>query len=369
MRILFVSEYYYPAEMGGAEISMKILAEELAKKHEVHVLTPNYYEYKNTETVENGVNIRRFKSKRLYFFRQRGTSKVVYRANKNLFGSLIKLYAKYSSHELEKNIEKAENFDVIHANNFESAIALNNAKAKGRKIVHLRDFRLAESAGKLKNIDFFIAISKFVKKGYVKCGLEEGKIGVVYNPVSSEDVSDISKSAARKRLGLDFKRIALFVGSLVEEKGIREIPKIAGCLPEYDFIIIGEGPEKDFLLSNKTQNMHITGFVSKSELKHYYRAADVLVVPSKAEPFGRVVIEGQANGCVVVGLDKGAMKELIKNGKNGFIVKDGGFVKLIKSLNRLRKARIGVNASRAKNTYQADKISKCVEKIYEKVLV
>ena len=74
--------------------------------------------------------------------------------------------------------------------------------------------------------------------------------------------------------------------------------------------------------------------LSEKELKYYYKASDILIVPSKwNEPFGRVIIEGQSNGCVVITSNVGAIPELIKHGKNGFIVKNGNFVELIKSLN------------------------------------
>lgn len=364
MRILFVSEYYYPVGMGGAEISMKILAEELAKRHDVHILTPNYREHKDSEAVENKVTVHRFKSGRIHLFRRRNVSKAFYKTSKNVFSSLLKLYARYSSHELKKWIEKtAKGFDVIHANNFESVVAINDAVVRGKKIAHLRDFRLA--GVKLENIDFFVAISKFVKNEYVKCGMKKTRMGVVYNPVSPEDVSRISKACARKRLGLNFKRIALFVGSLVAEKGVEEIPEIAAALPEYDFVIAGDGPEKDFLMKNKAGNMHMAGFVSKSELKHYYRAADILIVPSEAEPFGRVVIEGQANGCVVIGRNKGALKELIKSGKTGFLASSPeGFVKTVNMLDKSKMGAVARNSVEAVKKYSSARIAEKIEKLY-----
>ena len=51
MKFLFVTEYFYPVFMGGAEISLKILIEELLKNnHKIVILTPNYESFK-TEIV------------------------------------------------------------------------------------------------------------------------------------------------------------------------------------------------------------------------------------------------------------------------------------------------------------------------------
>ncbi|XRO76877.1 glycosyltransferase [Methanocaldococcus sp. 10A] len=371
MRFLFVAEYYPPYVMGGAEISLKILAEDLAKHgHDVTVLTPNYSSFK-TELEKNGnLKVIRFKSFRSFLFKKREkTSHKVYNKTKPIFFLFLNRYINYSSYELKKNVEKIlrkEDFDVIHANNLESILALKDIKTSAKKIAHLRDFGLfcynrgldnngylcsgcsinnlisCMEAGKfigsllylemknrinklsaLSSFDLLIAISKFVKEQYVDIlGVDEKKVKVLYNPISKDIICNLSKEDARKLLNLpNDRKIILFVGSLTEKKGAHLIPKIANKLKDYLFIVIGDGPLRKIFSKNEQNNVLYLGHLPISEVKHFYRAADILIVPSIwNEPFGRVVLEGAYNGCYVIGSNKGGIPEIIEWLKCGVYV-------------------------------------------------
>lgn len=360
MKILMVSDYYPPYVLGGAEISTKLLAEELSKKHDVHVLTPNYKENKYSKTKESKLTIHKFGSIRHNLYKKRRTSRSVYKKTKSIFGLLLNFYVKYSSREFSKNIEKMDNeynFDIIHANNQESILGLSKVKTNAVKIAHLRDYRLLKSK---INVDRFIAISGYVKNVYSKHGFPKSKISVVYNPLSSDDISKLSKSNSMKKTKTKNNSI-LFVGSLIDHKGVREIPKLSKSLPEYNITVIGEGPEEDYIKKNSSPNVRLIGFVSKNKLKNYYKANDILIVPSKwEEPFGRTVIEGQANGCLVIASSKGAIPELIKNGKNGIITKN--FSKSIRNIkNSKRMVKMAIKKSKE---YNVKNIASLVEQVY-----
>ncbi len=364
MRFLFVTEYFPPFVRGGAEISLEILVEELVKNnHEVKVLTPNYSSFETEIEKKGSLKIIRFKSFRSFLFKKRErTSHEVYKKTKPIFYLLLEQYLKYSSYELKKNtkyILKKEKFDVIHANNLESILALNNIKTSAKKIAHLRDFGLfcynrgLDNSGKLckgcseKNLkscmnakeivnklllmemkrrinilsklssfDLLVAISKFVKQQYVDIfGADKNRIEVMYNPISPHVISDLSKDEARKLLNLPKDRkIVLFVGSLTEEKGAHLIPKIAKKLKEYLFVVIGDGIMKDLFLKNRQKNIKYFGYLPISKIKHYYKASDVLLVPSIwHEPFGRVCIEAMINGIPCIVSNRGALPEVVRN--------------------------------------------------------
>lgn len=46
----------------------------------------------------------------------------------------------------------------------------------------------------------------------------DSQISVIYKPISEEEISNMSKGEAKDKLGLDFEKIFLFVGSLTEKK-------------------------------------------------------------------------------------------------------------------------------------------------------
>jgi glycosyltransferase involved in cell wall biosynthesis len=301
-----------------------------------------------------------------------------------LFYLFLNQYIKYSSYELKKNVEKLlekEEFDIIHANNLESILALNNIKTSAKKIAHLRDFGLfcynrgldnngnicsgcsennlkscinangfinklllmemkkrINLLSKLSSFDLLIAISKFVKEKYVNIlGVDESRIEVLYNPISNDVISNLSKEEARKLLNLPKdKKIVLFVGNLTEKKGAHLIPKIAEKLKDYLFVAIGDGILRDLFLKNKQNNVIYLGYLPISKVKDYYRASDILLVPSLwYEPFGRVVLEGAYNGCYVIGSNRGGIPEVIDWLKCGVYVEPttDNFVMEIKKFN------------------------------------
>lgn len=67
----------------------------------------------------------------------------------------------------------------------------------------------------------------------------------------------------------------------------------------------------------------MAGFISfhdrSNRLEEWYRKSDIVVVCSRAEAFGRVTVEAQLSGCIVVGAECGATVELIKNKETGLL--------------------------------------------------
>jgi len=351
MRILFLAEYYPPMIQGGAEVSLPILAQELAKRHEVHVLTPNYRNAGNAERKDGKVHIHEFPSIRRLFFQAKRASGAVYAANRNAFsfllGAAVKIFVREMSEKLEQFCADKK-FDVIHANNYESSLSLADANVRGAKVAHLRDLRLMKSPVKGMK---FVAISDFLGKKYAPLLGED--IITVYNPVKPAP-------PAKKDHG-----IVLFVGSLTEHKGARLLPAIASCISGRKLIALGEGPERQAL--QNSPNIVLKGFVR--DTKKYYAKAPLLVVPSQwEEGFGRVVAEGQANGCVVVATRKGAIPELIEDGKTGILA--DSVKEMCKALNMPHDMmqRISVSARNASKKYEPSVIARQMENIYKNML-
>ncbi|MBI4019206.1 MAG: glycosyltransferase family 4 protein [Candidatus Aenigmarchaeota archaeon] len=351
MRILFLAEYYPPVIQGGAEISLPILARELSKRHEVHVLTPNYQNSGNAERMDGKVHIHEFSSIRRLFFRGKNLSRAVYAANRRIFsfllGGAVKIFIHEMAAELEKFCKK-ENVDIVHANNYESALALSGAKISAHKIAHLRDTRLLR-----KRISgmHYIAISDFLKKKYIP--VFDEKIYTVYNPIEPAKIAKKDSD------------IVLFVGSLTEQKGTRLLPAIAACIGRKTLVVLGEGPERPLL--EKVANISLEGFTENTG--KYYAKAPLLIVPSQwEEGFGRVVAEGQANGCVVIATKKGAIPELIEDNKTGILADDAeAMCDAIASLTPTAIRRISSNARKVAKKYDPSQIARQIEKIYKEI--
>jgi glycosyltransferase involved in cell wall biosynthesis len=103
------------------------------------------------------------------------------------------------------------------------------------------------------------------------------------------------RKAVRMRLGLPEDRLVLlFVGRFVEKKGLRFLHTLAHELPDFHWVFIGWGPENpaDWGLPQ----VSCVGSLPQTAIADYYRASDLLVLPSVGEGFPLVVQEAMACG-------------------------------------------------------------------------
>ena len=115
----------------------------------------------------------------------------------------------------------------------------------------------------------------------------------------------------------------LFVGRLIESKGLEVLFDAFGRLDVGELWIAGDGPLRPLVESAAARDPRIRflGYVDSDALEDAYRQTDVLVVPSIYEPWGLVVHEGLAYGLPAITTDQvGAGDDLIESGVNGYVV-------------------------------------------------
>ncbi len=116
---------------------------------------------------------------------------------------------------------------------------------------------------------------------------------------------------------------------------IEALPRLRESVPEVAYLIAGEGPyrpelERRVRWMGLEADVVFAGFVASEELPSYYRAADVMVVPSREfvpglpiEGFGIAYVEAAACGTPTVGGSGGGTEESIEDGVTGFRVEPG----------------------------------------------
>lgn len=139
-----------------------------------------------------------------------------------------------------------------------------------------------------------------------------------------------NKQAVRMKLGIDpATELVLFVGRLSEVKGIEYLldafPAIRRERTHAQLFIVGTGPlspgiQAQIEQMNLVGQIQLIGYVSPDSLPDWYRVADVTVVPSIFEWFGKVSAESMACGTPVVVTERGGGADIVNEFECGRLV-------------------------------------------------
>lgn len=185
--------------------------------------------------------------------------------------------------------------------------------------------RKKKTIAALRGAQEVVAVSRDLASQVRKLGVPPERVQVVYNGVDPAKFSPGSKTAARQQLQLPTdSRLVLFVGSLTPVKGI---PTLIAALEKlglrgvrYQAFLIGQGQlrgsiEADIAKKKLEHSIRLLGGVSHADLMHWYRAADVLVLPSVSEGVPNVLLEAAACGTPFVASNVGGIPEVAEAGR------------------------------------------------------
>ena len=186
------------------------------------------------------------------------------------------------------------------------------------------------------------------------------------------------KEEILNKLGLykKYNKIVTYVGKLVEVKGIDILLKAATLYQRNDVLtlIVGEG----ILLENlqkivkklKLQNVVFIGNQTQENLRKIYNISDVVIVPSRSEAFGLVIIEALACGTPVIGSNVGGIPDIITS-QTGILFNKNDYIGLAQNILKIIDNKVLFNsqfiALNTKDRYSQDKIIDDVIDIYKKV--
>jgi glycosyltransferase involved in cell wall biosynthesis len=165
-------------------------------------------------------------------------------------------------------------------------------------------------------VDFFIALSNFAKEKFKTSALA---IPEELLAVKSNFVPDFGVGHSERDNDL------LFVGRLVEEKGIRVLLKAAALLP-FKLTIIGDGPMRKLVVkaASTNPNIHYLGFQDKVTIARHMKKCKALIFPSIwYEGFPLAILEAFSTGTLVIASRLGAMAEIIEDRVNGLLFETG----------------------------------------------
>lgn len=252
---------------------------------------------------------------------------------------------------------------LVHANSGVAALVASiPATVTGRPLIwHQHDIIPPRPINRLllplcaRLCSLLIATSETVAASLINLGVPRSRIRVLYPRLRAELVaaSMPHKSAARATLGLETESAVLvLIGRLVARKGHMDFLGAIELLLKAGHgvhgLIVGSAPsgaepshDSDYPARLRSRMArpplagHVTLLEHRSDIGTVLSAADILLVPSTAEPFGIVILEAFANGLPVVAAAAGGPTELIEPRATGLLTIPGDPVDLARAVEAL----------------------------------
>lgn len=166
--------------------------------------------------------------------------------------------------------------------------------------------------------DEILCLSKQSEAEMVSIGVPKKKVKPFRYWLNLDLFKKENKLLVRKKLKLEDRFSAFFVGRLIETKGVLvllETAKRKEC-KNINFLIGGDGPLagriKSFSL--KHPNVKYLGYLSQDMVMNYMNASDIVVVPSLVdEGYGRVAMEAISCGRPVLAAKRGGLSEVVSS--------------------------------------------------------
>lgn len=349
MRILFCN-YEYPPLGGGGGVVMAALARQLARRHEVTVLTSRAGDLRS-EDRDGGVRILRVP---VFFRRELAVAN---------FPSM----AAYLPTGLARGMRfKHTDFDVINTHFVVPTGPLGHALARWHDVpnvlsVHGGDlFDPSKGSSPHLHAPLRAAVRWMLRAADDVVGQSRDTVrhvtelygvnrSVELIPLGIDRPPPVSP-ASRQDLGLPPDAFVLItIGRLVARKATTQLIDMfaASNIANAHLVIVGDGPDAPAVERRATElgvrdRVHMLGQVSDAEKHAALSVADAFVTASQHEGFGLVFLEAMAFGLPVLCYDRGGQTDFLVTGETGHVVKlndQESFVRALLELHRDGEAR------------------------------
>ena len=219
---------------------------------------------------------------------------------------------------------RGREIDVIHAQGLNAGLVGVILKTIFRKKLVISLHAVYELDGKsltsraiawiANRADKVLGGSKVIREQMSSLGVSQDKLGECKYWIDIDRFSPKDSKEARKKNGINEQFTVLFVGRLIQKKGVKLLVDIAKELNQIQFVLIGNGPEEQYVEKSSKQNKNIQflGKIKNSELHEFYNSADIFCFPSLYdEAFGLVGMEAVSCGLPVVGSNLGGISEAL----------------------------------------------------------
>ena len=415
MKIVISTDIFYPMINGVAVFSRNLAAGLQKRGHNVMVITASLDgEYKIEKDEEFGFTIVRLKSFKMHAYPDQINK--VPEAKDFLGVKLPRLYYKnglhvaYNCYPTIKKVLDEFQPDIIH-DQTPGPVALavfRYAKKRDIPLVSTdhaypdnltQQIKLPHIAKKPLNSMMNKYFISFLKRSeYATMPTEQAVADLIPNkrkpfkvPVEALsngiDLSRFAKGRANKEIYAEYgipkdKPIVLYVGRVDPEKSLDILMsafiKAHKQVPDAHLVVVGDGTarpklEAQIAKAGLEKQAHFLGRVVGNNLPQLYRTGTVFAITSKTETQSIVLMEAMASGLPCVAVDAGAIHELVKDGKNGYLCQPDDVDAVAKSLIKIlsdseRQAKMSDESVKRAAKHDISHTLTRMEEIYQLVL-
>jgi glycosyltransferase involved in cell wall biosynthesis len=327
LRILFCN-YEYPPIGGGGGVINALLAEELARRHEVTILTSQGLGLP-AESIENGVKILRVP---VYFRRQKAAANLLslfaympsgIRAGKrwlrefpcDVINTHFVLPSGPVGDRLAKfagipNVLSVHGGDLYDPSKLTSPHRHAALRAWVRRLLRRADRVVGQSRNTLENVSRFYAPE--IKGVRIPLGIKRP----VYEACRRADFGYTPDDV-----------LFATVGRLVARKAVEQLLRVMETMAPHRprLLVLGDGPQESALRSQANalgiaDRVNFLGHVSEDRKFGILKMSDVFVSTSQHEGFGLVFLEAMACGLPVICYNHGGQTDFLGDGQTGYLV-------------------------------------------------
>ncbi len=386
MRVLLVTESYWPNPDGGAQFTRRLVQDLCHDKQQVSVWTPGRKVYDFVQNDGQSVIFREKSipfiihwSSRMSYFPFFRTKKIFAQAKPDIvhihFPVLMGLLA-------IRRARKA-NVPVMATNHFMPENLLYNMHLKPHQWLYKQLEKICWSYVRwyYRKVDYLTSPTptaiKLLKDNGVKGPLQAISNGVEVSKYKA------SAQAARKHYRLPKgKPIALYFGRVDKEKDLDVIVKAtAKVVPKLDvhLVIAGRGNDEAALekLANRlgiAKDCTFTGYVPDELKASLLQSASVFIISSPSELQSIVTLEAMSASKPIIAANSTALPELVETGRNGYLFKPKDSADLARQMKALlsnpQKIKSFGKASYAKvmAKHSSQATLRSFEKIYHELI-
>ena len=182
-----------------------------------------------------------------------------------------------------------------------------------KSILGFLEAKLYRILNTYQKVDLFVCPSHFLEqKLHSAKSFYQGKTYTIHNFINKKQFVKTSDTT---------EPYILFVGRLFREKGVQYLKETAQLLPEYTFLVAGNGPDEEIL--SGVRNLKRLGFLTGDSLTEVMGNARLLLLPSVCyEHCPLTILEAHSMGIPVVTMNYGGMAELVENGVTGTLAEE-----------------------------------------------